>query len=292
MANLENGTFKKLDVVVVGGDVLMNQIVLSGYRMSAEQYGFREGRSTVGAILRVRSLSDEAVSRGGVALAVSLDIANAFNTLPWNVIGGALERRGMPLYLRWLVGSYLGAMLVVCTGLRNIYMLLLNEESDWNRVINRKPENVGLVNEISMYEVREAVRSMKSGKSEGPDVRVHAWTTDAIFALRQVCEKHRDVHRNLHMVFVDLEKAYDRAPKAVLWWVLNEKGIPGKYVRLICAMYSRARMYVRTAAGNSDEFSVAVGLHQGSALSPYLFLLVMDALIGDTGRAPLVYAVC
>ncbi|KAA5586867.1 hypothetical protein F3G61_31820, partial [Pseudomonas aeruginosa] len=86
-------------------------------------------------------------------------------------------------------------------------------------------------------------------------------TTDAIFALRQVCEKHRDVHRNLHMVFVDLEKAYDRVPRAVLWWALNEKGIPGKYVRLICAMYSRARTYVRTAAGNSDEFNVAVGLH-------------------------------
>ncbi|XP_062532854.1 uncharacterized protein LOC134201634 [Bombyx mori] len=53
---------------------------------------------------------------------------------------------------------------------------LMNEENDWNRVINRKPENVGLVNEISMYEVREAVRSMKSGKSEGPDgIPVEVW---------------------------------------------------------------------------------------------------------------------
>ncbi|XP_037870980.1 uncharacterized protein LOC119629375 [Bombyx mori] len=111
-------------------------------------------------------------------------------------------------------------------------------------------------------------------------------TTNAIFALRQVCEKHHDVHRNLHMVFVDLEKAYDRVPRAVLWWALNEKDIPGKYVRLICAMYSRARTYVRTAAGNSDEFSVAVSLHQGSALSPYLFLLVMDALTSEIQEEP------
>ena len=29
----------------------------------------------------------------------------------------------------------------------------------------------------------------------------------------------------------------------------------------------------------SEGFGVAVGLHQGSALSPYLFILVMDALL-------------
>ncbi|XP_013134604.1 PREDICTED: uncharacterized protein LOC106100327 [Papilio polytes] len=43
-------------------------------------------------------------------------------------------------------------------------------------------------------------------------------------------------------------------------------------------MYWRASTYVRSAAGDSDRFGVSVGLHQGSALSPYLFLLVMDAL--------------
>ncbi|KAA5621363.1 reverse transcriptase family protein, partial [Pseudomonas aeruginosa] len=71
-----------------------------GPDLSAEQFGFREGRSTIDAVMRVRALSDEAVGRGGVTLAVSLDIANAFNTLPWSVIGGALERHGVPPYLR------------------------------------------------------------------------------------------------------------------------------------------------------------------------------------------------
>ncbi|TLM35211.1 reverse transcriptase family protein, partial [Acinetobacter baumannii] len=65
-----------------------------GPDLSAEQFGFREGRSTIDAVMRVRALSDEAVGRGGVALAVSLDIANAFNTLPWSVIAGALEYHG------------------------------------------------------------------------------------------------------------------------------------------------------------------------------------------------------
>ncbi|KAA5553009.1 hypothetical protein F3G12_18580, partial [Acinetobacter baumannii] len=49
-------------------------------------------------------------------MAASLDIANAFNTLPWSVIGGALERHRVPPYLRRLVGSYLEDRSVTCTG--------------------------------------------------------------------------------------------------------------------------------------------------------------------------------
>ncbi|CAK1590692.1 unnamed protein product [Parnassius mnemosyne] len=106
-------------------------------------------------------------------------------------------------------------------------------------------------------------------------------TTDAIFALRQLCEKYKRVHKDLHMVFVDLEKAYDRVPREVLWWALKMKGMPGKYVRLVRAMYRASRTCVRSAAGTTGSIDVAVGLHQGSALSPYLFLLIMDALTSD-----------
>ncbi|XP_011332975.3 uncharacterized protein LOC105276783 [Ooceraea biroi] len=53
-----------------------------GPDLADSQLGFRGGRSTVDAIRRVRSLSEEVTSRGGVVLAVSLDIVNAFNTLP------------------------------------------------------------------------------------------------------------------------------------------------------------------------------------------------------------------
>jgi hypothetical protein len=46
------------------------------------QYGFRRGRSTIDAIVRVRSLVEEAERLGCVALVVSLNIVNAFNSLP------------------------------------------------------------------------------------------------------------------------------------------------------------------------------------------------------------------
>jgi len=71
-----------------------------------EQYGFREGKSTIDAITRIRSLAEAAVSEGRVVMAISLDIANAFNTLPWDRVRDALRRRGVPPYLVAIIREY------------------------------------------------------------------------------------------------------------------------------------------------------------------------------------------
>jgi len=42
---------------------------------------------------------------------------------------------------------------------------------------------------------------------------------------------------------------------------------------------------VRTVYGNCDGFEVKVGMHQGSALSPLLFVIVMEALSREFGVA-------
>ncbi|KAK3567185.1 hypothetical protein QTP86_012120 [Hemibagrus guttatus] len=103
-------------------------------------------------------------------------------------------------------------------------------------------------------------------------------TTDAIFALRILMEKYRDGQRELHCVFVDLEKAYDRVPREELWYCMRKLGVAEKYVRVVQDMYERSRTVVRCAVGQTEEFNVEVGLHQGSALSPFLFAIVMDQL--------------
>ncbi|KAK3575170.1 hypothetical protein QTP86_020926 [Hemibagrus guttatus] len=89
-------------------------------------------------------------------------------------------------------------------------------------------------------------------------------TTDGIFALRILMEKYRDGQRELHCVFVDLEKAYDRVPREELWYCLRKSGVAEKYVRVVQDMYERSRTVVRCAIGQTEEFfsSVEVGLHQ------------------------------
>ncbi|KAK3511488.1 hypothetical protein QTP70_009004 [Hemibagrus guttatus] len=74
----------------------------------------------------------------------------------------------------------------------------------------------------------------------------------------------------------DLEKAYDRVPREELWYCMRKSGVAEKYVRVVQDMYERSRTLVRCAVGQTEEFKVEVGLHQGSALSPFLFAIVMD----------------
>ncbi|KAK3542201.1 hypothetical protein QTP86_018486, partial [Hemibagrus guttatus] len=76
----------------------------------------------------------------------------------------------------------------------------------------------------------------------------------------------------------NLEKAYDRVPREDLWYCMRKSGVAEKYVRVVQNMYERSRTVVRCAVGQTEEFNVEVGLHRGSALSPFLFAIVMDQL--------------
>ena len=106
-------------------------------------------------------------------------------------------------------------------------------------------------------------------------------TTDAIFTMRQVIEKYREGQENLDIVFIDLEKAYDRVPREEIWRCLRLRGVPEVLVRTVKDMYHECTTKIRTAAGETESFMVKVGLHQGSALSPFLFVSLMDLLTED-----------
>ena len=63
-------------------------------------------------------------------------------------------------------------------------------------------------------------------------------TTDAISIIRQLQEKYISANKPLYFAFVDLEKAFDRVPRKVLWWALRSLGAEKWAVRVIQVMYT------------------------------------------------------
>jgi hypothetical protein len=103
-------------------------------------------------------------------------------------------------------------------------------------------------------------------------------TTDAIFIVRQLQEKFLAKKQDLYMAFVDLEKAFDRVPREVVWWALRSLGVDEWLVSVIKAMYADTSTMVKLNGKMSKGIRVRVGVHQGSVLSPLLFIIVLEAL--------------
>ncbi|GJR80123.1 retrovirus-related pol polyprotein LINE-1 [Tanacetum coccineum] len=79
-------------------------------------------------------------------------------------------------------------------------------------------------------------------------------SVEAIHLIRSLMENYRERQRNLHLAFLDLEKAYDSVPRELIWKTLIEKGTPRRYIRVIMDMQMLRRPV------------------------PYLFVFILDEL--------------
>ena len=70
---------------------------------------------------------------------------------------------------------------------------------------------------------------------------------------------------------------------------MRKSGIVEKYVQLVQLvqyMYEGSETVVRCAVGSTESFKVKFGLHQGSALNPFVFAVIMDRLTDEVRREP------
>ena len=56
------------------------------------------------------------------------------------------------------------------------------------------------------------------------------------------------------------------------------KGVQEAYIALVQDMYDDSETVIRSCVGETRPFPVKVGVHQGSALRPLLFITLMDVL--------------
>ena len=149
----------------------------------------------------------------------------------------------------------------VCANYRGITLLSLPGKV-YSKVLERR------IRPIVEPQIQEEQCGFRPGRG----------TTDQLFTLSRILEGAWEFAQPVYMCFVDLEKAYDRVPRDVLWRVLWEYGVRGALLGAVRSLYSQSESCVRVFGTKSDMFPVRVGLRQGCALSPILFVIFMDRI--------------
>ena len=87
-----------------------------------------------------------------------------------------------------------------------------------------------------------------------------------------------------HLVlFYDYAKAFDCVDHSKLWKIRKEMGIPDHLICLLRNLYSGQEATVRIGYGTMDWSKIGKGVHQGCILSPCLFNLYAEYIIGNAG---------
>ncbi len=102
--------------------------------------------------------------------------------------------------------------------------------------------------------------------------------TEWIFTLRNIIEQSAEWQRQLHVNFIDSEKAFDSVHRDSLWHILRAYGIPNHMVKLIKSFYNN---YNGCVGGSGIWFEVT-GVRQGCVMSALLFNLVIDWVMRRT----------
>ena len=85
--------------------------------------------------------------------------------------------------------------------------------------------------------------------------------------------------KDVFVLQVDLNKAYNRVNRDILWTILWNMGIKGLLWKAIISTYSSISEVIRIGKKDSDTLQLRKGLRQGSVLSPSLFTIYVNPLI-------------
>ena len=97
--------------------------------------------------------------------------------------------------------------------------------------------------------------------------------------------------KNIDIVYLDYEKAFDKVDIGILCHRLKEKKIYGKMGIWIHNFLCDRSQRILANGDISDESSIISGVPQGTVLGPLLFLILIDSL-GDIDMDALVASFC
>ena len=113
--------------------------------------------------------------------------------------------------------------------------------------------------------------------------RLNKSCVDNVYTLNELVQGRLKEGKRTYAFFLDIQKAYDTVWRNGLWLKLWDMGVKGKIWRVIKQMYESSRSAVLLEGERSESFSVQQGVAQGCSLSPILFSVFINGLIGGVG---------
>ena len=104
-------------------------------------------------------------------------------------------------------------------------------------------------------------------------------TRGQIASICWIIEKASEFQKNI--CFIDYAKAFDCVDHNKLWKILEEMGIPGHFPCLLRNLYADQETMVKARHGTTDWFEIGKGVLQGYILSPWLFNLYAEYILGN-----------
>ena len=92
-------------------------------------------------------------------------------------------------------------------------------------------------------------------------------------------EKCHEHNTKLHLLFVDFRQVFDSVHKDGLYWYMERKGIPKKFIRLIKTTLNETKAKVMIDGRKGIQFDLTRGVRQGDALSATLFNMALQRVL-------------
>ena len=99
-----------------------------------------------------------------------------------------------------------------------------------------------------------------------------------MFILTQVIEGVKSSGRQCFIAFMDIEKAYDRINRSLMWEICKKVGLNPKIINILKSLYSDTKAKYSLGGIESDWVESKRGVRQGCILSPTLFAMFMEEL--------------
>lgn len=103
-------------------------------------------------------------------------------------------------------------------------------------------------------------------------------TIDGLFTVVMALAKRKEHNLDTFCLFIDLQKAFDSVPRALLFKILRRFGLPEHFVNIVIRLHEGAKIKLKIGETEKDIAST-IGVRQGSCEGPVLFLFIMQAAI-------------